>query len=219
MPKLVDCVIEEIVNFIKENRIKFIKIKNAINRKGKPKSQYKCEDWMTRELYFRFRDIFHTVEPEPILPSRKSFDLFIKNDEESLWIEAKERFNGGRNKDYLKKDDLIKAIYEFIKCKECKELLFFSTYDKPIDEIIKNENDLAEKLRKEIEDLKEKGKLPEGKEIKVEPTEENKNKVIIKITKEGKEENKIEICLKGKKIKLCHTYYTLYLHFYIIKKL
>jgi hypothetical protein len=175
MHKLVDCVIEEIVNFIKENRIKFIKIKNAKNRNGKPKSQYKCEDWMKTELYFRFCDIFHTVEPEPKLSSGKRFDFFIKNDEESLWIEAKERFNGGKNnKKYNNNNDLIKAINEFIEDNECKELLFFSTYDEPIDEIIKN--NLEEKLKKEFDEkLKSKEKTillePRGEEIKLCNTE------------------------------------------------
>jgi hypothetical protein len=44
----------------------------------------------------------------------------------------------------------------------------------------------------------------------------NKNKFIIKITKEGKEENKIEILLDGKEIKLCTK--TLYLHFFILSR-
>jgi hypothetical protein len=178
-------VIEEIVNFIKENRIKFIKIKNAKNRKGNPKSQYKCEDWMKTELYFRFRDIFHLVEPEPTLSLElveEKFDIFIEDDKEDLWIEAKERFNGGSNKSYLNDNSLREAICKFIKNDKCKELLFFSTYDEPIDKIIKNENDLEKKLKKKLKDLKRKGKLPECKEIKVEPTkgkseptEENKN--------------------------------------------
>ncbi|MGC8735014.1 MAG: hypothetical protein ACP5RD_08315, partial [bacterium] len=148
MSKLVYCVIEEIKKFIEENRIKFIKIKNVRDRKGKLKKQYKCEDWMTTELYFRFRNIFHTVEPEPALSLGERFDIFIKDDEERLWIEAKERFNGGNNKDYL--NDLIEAISKFIIDDECKELLFFSTYDKSIDKININENDLVEKLYKKL---------------------------------------------------------------------
>ena len=174
MHKLVYCVIEEIVNFIKENRIKFIGIKNVRDRHGNTKKQYKCEDWMKTELYFRFRDIFHTVEPEPTLSSKKRFDFFIKNDGESLWIEAKERFNGGNNRNYVNDNSLIEAICKFIEDDECKELLFFSTYDEPIDEIIKN--NLEEKLKKEFDEkLKSEEKTillePRGEEIKLCNTE------------------------------------------------
>ncbi len=223
MHKLVDCVIGEIVKFIKENQIKFIKIKNVRDRHGNPKKQYKCEDWLTTELYFRFHNIFHTIEPEPA-PSlelgKERFDIFIEDDKEHLWIEAKERFNGGDNQSYLNDGSLIEAICKFIKYNECKELLFFSTYDKPINKIIKNKNDLEKKLKEKLKDLEEKRKLLECKEIKVEPTEENKNKFIIKITKEGEKEKNIEILLepRGEEIKLCNTE-TLYLHFYIITKL
>jgi hypothetical protein len=174
MSKLVYRVIEEIMKFIEKNQTKFIDIKNVRDKHGNPKNQYKCEDWLTTELYFRFRDRFHTVEPEPTLSSGKRFDFFIKNDEECLWIEAKERFNGGDNKKYKNNKDLIKAINEFIENDGCKELLFFSTYDEPIDEIIKN--NLEEKLKEKFDEkLKSRGKTtllePRGEEIKLCNTE------------------------------------------------
>jgi Holliday junction resolvase len=210
MHKFVYCVIEEIVNFIKENRIKFIKIKNAKNRNGKPKSQYKCEDWMTRELYFRFCDIFHLVEPEPRLRSRKRFDIFIENDKEYLWIEAKERFKAGGNKGYL--GDLEKAINELIKNDECEKLLFFSTYNEPIDNIIENLANLAKKLEEKF------GVEPKNSENIIKEIKEKKY-TTIKI--EDKERNKIieiKLEIRGKEIRLCDTK-TLYLHFYIFEKL
>lgn len=106
---------------------------------------------MTTGLLLRFRKIFrdHIVEPEPKLSSGKKgkrgkrFDFFIKHDGECLWIEAKERFNGGGNKDYVKDGSLIEAINKFIEANECKELLFFSTYDEPIPK------DIKEKIKKE----------------------------------------------------------------------
>ncbi|GAB6078390.1 hypothetical protein [Hydrogenobaculum acidophilum] len=145
---LIDCVKEEIENFIKENRIKFLKIKNAPapkDKEEKGKNQYKCEKWMTTELYFRFSDIFDRVVPEP---GKREGDMFIQHKDECLFIEAKERFHGGGNANYIKdKNGLCKAIEEFIN-HNCKKFLFFSTYNEPIDEILKNKENKENKKNK-----------------------------------------------------------------------
>lgn len=45
---LIDCVKQEIENFVKENELKFLKIKHVEDIESKkPKAQYKCEKWMT----------------------------------------------------------------------------------------------------------------------------------------------------------------------------